>query len=64
MRPVAVPQQVVTLQNLAGEKVTAPIGVWLGCLLVSLPPEWREDVIAGVQKYIAPQNSSLVELAR
>ena len=52
MKPVAVPQQMLALQNMSGEQGSAPIPVWVGALLQSLPPVMREDVITIVTEYI------------
>lgn len=62
--PVAVPQQVLTLRNMAGEEVSAPLAVWLGCLLVSLPPEWRGEIIERVTQMGPQPSAPLVALAR
>lgn len=50
---VAVPQLMIGLENQAGQMIQAPLGVWLGALLASLPPEWREDVINIAGAYMA-----------
>lgn len=52
MIPQAVPQQVIALQNLAGEIIQAPVAVWVGCIMQSLPPEMREEIIGFVNQYI------------
>ena len=52
MIPQAVPQQVIAIRNLAGEVVQAPIAVWVGCIMQSLPPEMREEVIDFVGQYL------------
>lgn len=46
-------QPTLTMPNSQGEAIVAPVGVWLGCLLQSLPPEWRDDICRDVQRYLA-----------
>jgi len=62
--PVAIPEQMLALRNLAGEEMVAPVVVWLGCLLVSLPPKWREDIIDSVRRMQPMAAAPLVTLAR
>lgn len=52
MIPQAVPQQVIAIQNMAGDIVQAPVAVWVGCIMQSLPPEMREEIIGFVNQYI------------
>ena len=52
MMPVAMPQLIIGLRNLAGEQINAPVAVWVGCILATLPPDMREEVITRVGQYI------------
>ena len=52
MSPTAIPQQVIAIQNLSGDVIQAPIAVWVGCILQSLPPDMREEIIGFVGQYI------------
>lgn len=36
-----------------GEPYLAPVEVWLGCLLLTLPPDWFADVFSQVQQYMS-----------
>jgi hypothetical protein len=41
-----------------GEHVIAPVEVYVGAIVSSLDPEWREDVLLRVRKYMADKGLS------
>ena len=55
--PVMEKQKVLTVRGSDGQTLSAPVELWMGILLSTLPPEWRDDVCTQVSKYLEkPQN--------
>lgn len=55
--PVAQAQRVLTIRDTNGQVISAPAEIWVGALLQTLPPEWRDDVCGYVVKYLSvPKN--------
>lgn len=50
--PVAHAQRVLQVKNTEGEVIAAPVEVWIGVILQTLPPEWRDDVCTQVKAYL------------
>ncbi|RJQ37451.1 MAG: hypothetical protein C4555_06355 [Dehalococcoidia bacterium] len=61
------PGQAIAIQNTAGQPLAAPVEVWLGMLIMSLPDEWRDELWHNVQnvlpKVVKPPKPQIV-LAR
>lgn len=50
---IPVASHLITLKDTQGVPVTAPTEVWLGVLLSTLPPDWRQEVVDQVLAYTA-----------
>lgn len=45
------PGQAIVVRNSKNENLAAPVEIWLGVLLTSLPDEWLDDVFTKVKAY-------------
>lgn len=57
-------QVMVTIHKGDGEPVTAPIAVWVGALIATLPIEWKDEVVQSAEAYIGQMSSRIEQRPR